>query len=265
MERAVTLARRSRCEPNRSTPAPNVGVVVVKDGEVLGESFRGETGNGDHAEFGLLTKLAEADLTGAEIYTTLEPCTRRNEPKLPCAQRLLERKVGTVYIGMYDPNPVVYRAGWKILRDGGVTLKDFDRDLREMLRQDSAAFIEQFQRGEGDEGEAVFDYLQNGGTFTVTTDSAGSFTTRWSRAGGESIHAYEYPALARYARTFNEIDDPGALDYSMHGVTPRVNDIVVFQADGQFLLVQVLEVHGGPEYGSDHTAVKIRWQARRSQ
>ncbi|MBA3809687.1 MAG: hypothetical protein H0X28_15050 [Solirubrobacterales bacterium] len=167
-----------------------------------------------------------------------------------------------VYIGMYDPNPVVYRTGWKMLRDGGVALRDFDPDLRDLLRQDSATFIEQFQRGEGDEGEAVFDYLQNAGAFAVTTESAGSFTTKWSRAGGNSIHAYEYPALARHARAFDEIDDPGAFDYSMHAVTPRVNDIVAFRAGDQFLLVQVLEVHGGPEYGSDHTAVRIRWQVR---
>ncbi|MBA3809686.1 MAG: hypothetical protein H0X28_15045 [Solirubrobacterales bacterium] len=85
MERAVDVARRSRCEHSRATPAPNVGVVIVKDGELLGESFRGETGNGDHAEYGLLARLADADLTGAEVYATLEPCTRRNEPKQPCA------------------------------------------------------------------------------------------------------------------------------------------------------------------------------------
>lgn len=36
---------------------PLVGVVIVKDGQVLGQSFRGATGSGEHAEYGLIKKL----------------------------------------------------------------------------------------------------------------------------------------------------------------------------------------------------------------
>ena len=69
---------------------PLVGVVIAKDGEELGRSHRGRTGSGEHAEFGLIKELRAqgVDLTGAVVYTTLEPCSTRNHPKVPCAEHL---------------------------------------------------------------------------------------------------------------------------------------------------------------------------------
>jgi diaminohydroxyphosphoribosylaminopyrimidine deaminase / 5-amino-6-(5-phosphoribosylamino)uracil reductase len=264
MKKAIDVSRSSRTEPGRLIPAPVVGVVIVKDGELLGESCRGETKDGQHAEFELLQRLNDTDLTGATVYTTLEPCSRRNAPKRPCAERLVERGIGAVYIGTYDPNPMIYRQGWRILRDGGVVLKDFDADLRNEIRILNGSFIDLYRKGEGDEGEATFDYLQNNKQFEITT-SVATFVTQWSGAGRNSIHSYEYPALARHARHFEEIDDPGAYDFSNHAVSPRVNEIIIFCSGEHYLLVQILEVHAGPDHGSDHTSASIRWQVRPSR
>lgn len=84
-EQAIIIARKSVAEDNRLHP--HVGVVIVKDGNVLATGFRGESGDGNHGEYCALKKLNEADVQGATVYTTLEPCSERNPPKKSCTER----------------------------------------------------------------------------------------------------------------------------------------------------------------------------------
>lgn len=128
MQRAIQQAQR--CSPEDERPHPKVGVVVARDDRVVATAFRGERGLGDHAEFTALDKkLARKILAGATVYTTLEPCTTRNHPKVPCAQRLIDRRVKRVVVGMLDPNPAISGKGLLRLREAGVAIELFPTDL----------------------------------------------------------------------------------------------------------------------------------------
>jgi pyrimidine deaminase RibD-like protein len=90
---AVAEARKSIAEED-GEPHPYVGAVVVKDGKTLATGYRGETGVGRHAEFCALKKINDdvdqVDLSGCTVYTTLEPCSKRNSSnKIACATRLI--------------------------------------------------------------------------------------------------------------------------------------------------------------------------------
>jgi pyrimidine deaminase RibD-like protein len=264
MRRAVDLGKLSRPEIAKSSPPPRVGVVVVRGSDVLGESFRGETGEGRHAEFGLLGALAGIDLSGATLLTTLEPCSRRNHPKRPCAEHLIERGISTVFIGLYDPNPLIYREGWRLLRDAGIDLRDFAPELRAEIAADNADFLSHFRLAVADRGHAAFDYRQNDGRFEIRS-SVGQFTTRWTPCGADSIYAYDaeqHVAHARYARAFDEIDDPGALDFSSYTVPVSEGEIAVFRNATGFILVRIQKVYAGPDRGADHFELQFAYEVR---
>jgi len=121
MKLAVEEAKKSHDEGDGRVH-PRVGVVVVKGGKLLATAHRGEEEPGRHAEYTALEKkLKEHNLAGATVFTTLEPCTSRNHPKIPCADRVVERNVDRVVIGMLDPNKEIRGTGeWDLEWDLGV-------------------------------------------------------------------------------------------------------------------------------------------------
>jgi pyrimidine deaminase RibD-like protein len=128
MEIAIHEARQSVGEEGRHDP--RVGAVVVRAGIVLATAHRGEKAPGDHAEYTALEKkLKNESLAGATVYTTLEPCTRRSLSKTPCVQRLIDRGVARVLIGMLDPNPAICGRGERLLRDKTIEVERFPHDL----------------------------------------------------------------------------------------------------------------------------------------
>ncbi len=140
MVRAIGLARR--CVSESGKVAPKVGALVARDGVVIGTAFRGELTPGEHAEFTLLErKLADRTLSGATLLTTLEPCTSRNHPKIPCADRIVERRIKRVVIGTLDPNDRIRGRGELRLRAAGVEITRFDPDLMPEIEELNRDFL----------------------------------------------------------------------------------------------------------------------------
>jgi len=144
---AIEEARKSKSESD-GKPRPKVGAVVVKNGQLLGTAFRGEIPK-CHAEYILLErKLKDAALAGATVYTTLEPCTRRNPPKEPCVNWLTARNVEKVVIGMVDPNTSILGKGIRRLRKAGIKVAFFEPDLMAEVEELNREFAEHCEREE---------------------------------------------------------------------------------------------------------------------
>lgn len=114
MQRALELAALGRFT---TPPNPNVGCVIVKDGQVIGEGYHRQAG-GPHAEVYAL-RQAGAAAAGATAYVTLEPCSHFGRTP-PCADALLSAGVARVVVAMQDPNPQVAGSGIARLRAAGI-------------------------------------------------------------------------------------------------------------------------------------------------
>lgn len=151
---AIDEARKSLAEADARLH-PKVGAVVVKDGRVLSAAHRGES-PGCHAEYiALEEKLRNTPVAGATVYTTLEPCTTRNHPKIPCALRLVERRVARVVIGMLDPNPAITGKGQRALRKARITTDFFPSALMDEVEELNREFTRTYEAQGGDVQEGM--------------------------------------------------------------------------------------------------------------
>lgn len=117
MQRAIEIAWRGQgfVEPN-----PMVGCIIVQGDNVIGEGYHQEFGQA-HAEVNAIAnaKSSGADVAGATVYVTLEPCSHQGKTG-PCADALIEAKVARVVVAVLDPNPEVSGAGVKRLQEAGI-------------------------------------------------------------------------------------------------------------------------------------------------
>lgn len=117
MARAFELARLGRFT---TAPNPNVGCVIVRDGEIVGEGYHLRAGE-PHAEVHAL-RMAGDKARGATAYVTLEPCSHHGRTP-PCADALVAAGVTRVVAAMQDPNPQVAGRGLYKLQQAGVEVR----------------------------------------------------------------------------------------------------------------------------------------------
>ena len=149
MKKAVAAMKQSISEPRvDGTVTPKVGAALWKPDGTIETASRGELRYGDHAEFTLLErKNRENALDGCILFATLEPCApgARNHPKLSCAERIVNARIKEVWVGCQDPHPKVAGKGFQFLKENGVTVHSFDRDLQDVIAKENDEFFRQSQ------------------------------------------------------------------------------------------------------------------------
>jgi diaminohydroxyphosphoribosylaminopyrimidine deaminase / 5-amino-6-(5-phosphoribosylamino)uracil reductase len=132
-----------------SEPNPRVGCVILKqDGQVIGRGHTQEAG-GPHAEVMALREAHAlgADLRGATVYVSLEPCAHHGRTP-PCCDALVAAGVGRVVVALQDPNPLVAGQGAARLRAAGIEVVEWpEGPLREEARELNVGFLSRMQRG----------------------------------------------------------------------------------------------------------------------
>jgi len=133
MQRALELAASTTA---LASPNPQVGCVLVRDGEILAEGAH-IYADRDHAEIAALKKAGALghSTEGATAYVTLEPCSHQGRTG-PCADALIAAGIARCVIATGDPNPLVSGKGIEKLRAAGVevsvgVLAQQARDLNE--------------------------------------------------------------------------------------------------------------------------------------
>ena len=97
MKQAIALALQGQYS---TKPNPNVGCVIVKDGQLLGMGYHPQAGQ-PHAEVFAMREAGE-QTQGATAYVTLEPCAHYGRTP-PCAKGLVEAGVARVVIACQIP------------------------------------------------------------------------------------------------------------------------------------------------------------------
>jgi len=119
LAQAVTLG--FSCPP--SDKAYSVGAVIATpDGRVVATGYSREGDESGHAEEIAITKArrAGADVRGATIYSSLEPCHPRLSGKTSCAQHIIETGIVRVIFCFKEPPHFVQCEGSSVLKNAGI-------------------------------------------------------------------------------------------------------------------------------------------------
>lgn len=116
MKKAIQIGKLGQFT---TAPNPNVGCVIVKNNEIVGEGWHKKSGS-HHAEIYALMMASEKS-KGATAYVTLEPCNYFGKTP-PCCDALIKAGIKRVVIAKIDPNPKVSGNGVLYLKKHGISV-----------------------------------------------------------------------------------------------------------------------------------------------
>lgn len=142
LARAIEIGRNGI---GNVSPNPQVGAVVARDGEILGEGWHQRYG-GQHAEVNAIADCGGVDLHGATLYVSLEPCCHQGQQP-PCTDAITAAGIARVVVGSDDPTEKASGRGLGILRDEGVEVEVAGGELAATARLENQAFRKHARSG----------------------------------------------------------------------------------------------------------------------
>ncbi|WP_226678678.1 bifunctional diaminohydroxyphosphoribosylaminopyrimidine deaminase/5-amino-6-(5-phosphoribosylamino)uracil reductase RibD [Mesobacillus jeotgali] len=162
MALAINLASATE---GQTSPNPQVGAVLVKDGQIIGMGAHLKAGE-PHAEVHAIT-MAGDKAKDATLYVTLEPCSHFGKTP-PCSNLVIESGIKKVFVASVDPNPLVGGTGVKKMIEAGL-------DVQVGLMEEKAKAL----------NKVFFHYISTGLPY-VTLKSATSLDGKIATVTGES-------------------------------------------------------------------------------
>lgn len=121
MKLAIFMAKKNI---GSTFPNPSVGCVIVKNGVIVGVGCTSQTGV-PHGEINAINDALSKgfDITGADFYVTLEPCSHHGKTG-PCCEEIAKYSPKNCYIGVVDDGDHrVCGKGVEFLQNMGVNVE----------------------------------------------------------------------------------------------------------------------------------------------
>lgn len=133
-------------ESRKCVPAAgsySVGAVIVTADGSLFAGYTHETGPHNHAEEEAVAKAesAGANLRGAVIYSSMEPCSTRASKPVSCSQLIVQKEFRRVVYALGEPPVFVDCCGAAMLADAGIEVVHLP-ELAQQVREINAHLLE---------------------------------------------------------------------------------------------------------------------------
>lgn len=240
---------------------PRVGAVISKQGKLLSTGYRGEL-NALHAERIAIGKLNDDKLSGATLFTTLEPCVEIHDGQIQsCADLIIDSGISEAVIGVLDPNGSIYSQGYKRLLENKISVSFFNRKLRAAVEEETFEYghIEKIY-GSGKRRVPVVHSgisiaVQFSETDIRTIDIKWS-TLQPSHGCVDLLSANGAVRVASGASSFGDITDPKVFRFPSHFSRMTKGVISIVQPTGAtfFVLVKLIEVF--------ENEILFKWEVR---
>ena len=139
-----TLIQKASLMKGLTHPNPLVAAAVYRDETILGIGVHQEKGQ-DHAEV-LALKAVDADVSGASMMVTLEPCTHQGSTP-PCVEAIKQAGITSLVYAMQDPFNLVRQSPARaVLEAAGIQVRDGLCQTQALALNEGYAYFHQQKR-----------------------------------------------------------------------------------------------------------------------